>query len=284
MTATESNSRRDPGRRTALVTGAGTGIGAAIAQRLAAQGLNLVMVARDAARLEKLAQRLRAEHRVDVLTVPQDLTDKDAPTLLAQRLKDAGVEVEILVNNAGAAVVGRVAETDPGRIRALVDLNATAVAEMTALFLPAMVSRGRGAIVNVASTAAYAPAPYNATYAASKAFVLSFTQALWLETQGTGVRVVAVSPGAVETPMNPRRLRGKRQPEQVADTVMSALRRRAPAVVDGRAYAIQAFVFSRVLPARTAARITGWFFGKAAREDRTPSSQEAERLDRQVHS
>lgn len=275
MTATEPSrqskhsKQRTISQGTALVTGAGTGIGAAITQRLAARGMNLVMVARDPARLESTARGLRGEHGTDVLTVPLDLSRQDAPAHLAEQVKDAGVEVDILVNNAGAALVGPVAEADPGSTRALIDLNAAAVAELTALFLPAMVARGRGAIVNIASTAAYAPAPYNAAYAASKAFVLSFTQALWQETRGTGVRVVAVSPGAVETPMNRSRVPGKRRPEQVADTVMAALRGRAPAVVDGRTFAAQAFVFSRLLPTRTAARLTGKFFAKAAREART---------------
>ncbi|CAL9543333.1 hypothetical protein SUDANB145_04268 [Streptomyces sp. enrichment culture] len=268
MTATQPNRQRTTTQGTALVTGAGTGIGAAVTRRLAAQGRSLVLVARDAARLEDTAQRLRAEYGTDVLTVPLDLSREDGPARLAEWLKSAGIEVDTLVNNAGAALVGPVAEADPEKLRALVGLNATAVAELTALFLPAMVSRGRGAIVNIASTAAYAPAPYNAAYAASKAFVLSFTQALWQETRGTGVRVVAVSPGAVETPMNRSRVPGKRQPEQVADTVMTALRGRAPTVVDGRAFALQALVFHRFLPTRTAARITGRFFGGAARAGR----------------
>lgn len=250
--------------RAALVTGAGTGIGAAITQRLAAQGRDLVLVARDAARLESAAERLHVQHQVDVLTVPLDLALPDAPARLAAQLGESGVEVDILVNNAGTAQVGPIATASPADLRTMIGVNATAVAETTALFLPAMVARGRGAIVNIASTAAYSPAPYNAVYAASKAFVLSFTQALWFETRGTGVRVVAVSPGATETPMNTRRVPGKRQPEQVADTVMAALRGRAPAVVDGRLNTVQAFAFSRLMPARTTARISGKFFGKGA--------------------
>jgi len=251
---------------TALVTGAATGIGAAITERMARQGMDLVLVARDAERLEAAATRLRAEHGVDVLTVPLDLSRPDACLRLAERLVGEGIEVEVLVNNAGTALVGQVADADPARMRALVDLNAGAVAELTALLLPAMVARGRGAVVNIASTAAYSPAPYNAVYGASKAFVLSFTQAVWAETKGTGVRVVAVSPGATETPMNPRPVPGKRRPEQVADTVMAALRGHAPAVIDGRFNIVQAFVFSRILPSRTAGRIAGGFFQKAALE------------------
>jgi short-subunit dehydrogenase len=247
-----------------LITGAGTGIGAAIAERLAAQGTNLILVARDATRLDDTARRLRAAHGIEVRTVPLDLSRPDAPADLAKHLADTGIEIDLLINNAAVAHVGTVATTDPGRIRATVDLNAGAVAEITARFLPGMLARGSGAVVNIASTAAYTPAPWNAAYAASKAFVLSFTRALAVETEGTGVRVVAVSPGAVETPMNPGHFRGKRRPEQVADTVMAALRGRAPAVVDGRLYAAQAFVFSRILPTRTASRMIGRFFAKAA--------------------
>ncbi|MFD6529268.1 SDR family NAD(P)-dependent oxidoreductase [Streptomyces sp. NPDC060184] len=268
MTSNERIGQRSVGQGAALITGASTGIGAAIAEKLAARGAELVLVARDSARLEAVAERLRAEHRVAVLTVPLDLSRQDAPARLAKRLEDAGVEVGTLVNNAGAAHIGAVGDVDPARIRQLADLNAGAVAETTALFLPAMLARGRGAIVNVASTAAYAPAPHNAVYGASKAFVLSFTRGLWYETRGTGVRVVAVSPGATETPMNPGRAPGKRRPEQVAETVVAALRGRAPAVVDGWAYRLQTFVFGRVLPTRTATALTGRFFLRAARHVR----------------
>ncbi|MFF4491051.1 SDR family NAD(P)-dependent oxidoreductase [Streptomyces sp. NPDC001544] len=251
---------------TVLVTGATMGIGAAIADRMAQEGMDLVLVARDAARLEAAAKRLRADHGVEVLAVPLDLSHEQASVQLAERLKDERVAVEVLVNNAGVAQVGPVADTNPARMRALVDVNARAVAELTSLLLPDMLVRGHGAIVNIASTAAYAPAPYNAAYGASKAFVLSFTRAVWAETKRTGVRVVAVSPGATETPMNTRPVPGKRQPEQVAETVMKALRGRGPAIVDGRFNTVQAFVFSRILPTRTATRISGQFFRKAALE------------------
>ncbi|BEL02590.1 hypothetical protein Q0Z83_007810 [Actinoplanes sichuanensis] len=247
----------------ALITGAGTGIGLAIASRMAADGRNLILVGRDGARLDETARRLRTEHGVEVRTVPLDLSRPDAPAELAARTAD--IEVDVLINNAGVAHVGTVAGIDPGRIRETVEVNATALAETTARFLPAMLARGRGAVINIASTAAYTPAPWNAAYAASKAFVLSFTRALAIETEGTGVRVVAVSPGAVETPMNPGHFRGKRRPEQVAGTVMAALRgRTASAVVDGRLYAAQVFVFGRLLPTRTAARMIGRFFARAA--------------------
>ncbi|WP_055546140.1 SDR family oxidoreductase [Streptomyces sp. NBRC 110028] len=256
--------KEEPRRRTAVVTGAATGIGAAITERLAGQGMHLVLVARDSARLEAAAERLRAEHGVNVSTLALDLSHQGAPSRLAEWLEDAGTEVDVLVNNAGVSVLGPVAGSDPARVRGLVDLNVGAVAELTALLLPAMVARGRGAIVNIAGTGAYAPAPYLAAYAASKAFVLSFTQAVWAETRRTGVRVVAVSPGPTETPMNTRRMPGKRRPDAVADTVMSALRGRGPAVVDGGLNTFQTFVFGRLLPPSAAARIAGRTLRKAA--------------------
>ncbi|KOV78084.1 SDR family oxidoreductase [Nocardia sp. NRRL S-836] len=250
--------------RTAVVTGAATGIGAAIVERLAAQGMELVLVARDGARLEVTAERLRAEHGAQVSTLALDLADHGAPARLAEWLAEAGTEVDVLVNNAGVSLLGPVAGSDPARVRGLVDLNAGAVAELTAFLLPGMVARRRGAIVNVASTGAYAPAAYLAAYAASKAFVLSFTRALWAETRATGVRVVAVSPGPTETAMNTSRMPGKRDPGAVADTVMSALRGRGPAVVDGRLNALQTFVFGRLLPASAAAVIAERTLRKAA--------------------
>ncbi|MFE7853325.1 SDR family NAD(P)-dependent oxidoreductase [Streptomyces sp. NPDC057403] len=250
--------------RTALVTGAATGIGAAITERLAGQGMNLVLVARDGARLEAEAKRLHAEHGVQVSTLALDLSRQGAPSRLAEWLADAGTEVDVLVNNAGVSLLGPVVGSDPALVRGLVDLNAGAVAELTALLLPPMVARGRGAIVNIASTSAYAPAPYVAAYAASKAFVLSFTQAVWAETRATGVRVVAVSPGPTYTPMNTRRMPGKRAPGSVADTVMTALRGRGPAVVDGRLNTVQAVVFGHLLPASAAARIAERTLRRAA--------------------
>ncbi|MEU0302535.1 SDR family NAD(P)-dependent oxidoreductase [Streptomyces sp. NPDC006175] len=250
--------------RIALVTGAATGIGAAITERLALQGMDLVLVARDAARLESVAKRLHTDYSTAVLTVPMDLSQEGAPGRLAERLAGDGIEVDVLVNNAGASLVGPVAASDPARVRALVDLNAGAVAELTTLMLPAMVARGRGSIVNIASTGAYAPAAYLAAYAASKAFVLAFTQAVWAETRGTGVRVVAVSPGPTDTPMNTRPVPGKRRPGDVADTVMAALRGNAPSFVDGRGNAVQTFVLGRLLSSRTAVRISERFMRKAA--------------------
>jgi len=184
--------------RTAVVTGATTGIGAELAERLAGYGAHLVLVARTADRLHETAERLRAEHGVKVLAVPLDLAAHDAPRRLAQQLAEAGIEVEMLVNNAGISDLAPVAASDPARLRTVVDVNAGALAEITALLLPQMVARDHGSVVNIASTGAHSPAPYVAAYAASKAFVLSFTQALW------GRRGTAAS-GSWRSAPDPRR-------------------------------------------------------------------------------
>jgi len=231
----------------AVVTGASYGIGTAIAERLAASGMNLVLVARSADELDEAAARLSRRHGVTVHALPADLATADAPARLAEALADRGIEVEMLVNNAGVATQGPVLDGDPARYRTLIDVNVSALTELTTLLLPAMVARGHGAVVNIASTGGYIPAPYLAVYAATKAYVVSFTRALWAETRSTGVRVVAVSPGPTKTPMNPR---GTRSAEAVAATVLRALSGTGPAVVDGRTNALTALLFGRLLPTR----------------------------------
>lgn len=231
----------------AVVTGASTGIGAAIAERLATSGANLVLVARSAAKLDEAAADLRRRHGVTVRSLPADLATADAPARLAKTLADEGIEVEMLVNNAGVSARGPVLDGDPAGFRSMIDLNVSALTELTTLLMPAMTARGHGAVVNIASTGGYIPAPYLAVYAATKAYVVSFTRALWAETRGTGVRVVAVSPGPTKTPMNPR---GARSAEAVATTVLRALSGSGPAVVDGRTNALTALLFGKLLPTR----------------------------------
>jgi uncharacterized protein len=180
-------------RETALVTGASSGIGEQFAHQLAARGHALVMVARRAERLERLA----AELPTDAHIVPCDLAADAAA--LAGRVAELGVEVELLVNNAGFGTSGPFLEHDPGRDAEQVRLNCEAVVTLTHAFLPAMVERGHGGIINVASSAGMQPIPYESVYAATKAFVISFTDALHTELRGSGVRVLAVNPGPVPT-------------------------------------------------------------------------------------
>lgn len=240
--------------RFALVTGGSSGIGEAIAERLAAHGIHLVLVARDAEQLERTAVDLRERHGVEVVVVAISLDEPGAPDRLMGFVREAGIEVELLVNNAGMSSRAMVADSDPATVRRLVDLNVGALTELTALAVAQMVERGHGSIINIASTGAYTPAPQVAAYAASKAYVLSFTQALWAETRASGVRVVAVIPGPTQTPMNSRPARGKRQPAQVARTALHALDRSGPTVIDGHLNRLTAFLIRR-MPARLMAGI-----------------------------
>jgi short-subunit dehydrogenase len=178
---------------TALVTGASSGIGEQFARQLAERGHDLVLVARRADRLEALAAELPTEVKV----VTCDLGSEAAS--LPDRVRELGVEVELLVNNAGFGTHGRVWEIDEGRDAEMVRVNCEAVVVLTRAFLPAMVERGRGGVIVVASTAGMQPLPYEAVYSASKAFALHFTEALHTELRGTGVKCLAVNPGPVRT-------------------------------------------------------------------------------------
>jgi len=181
----------------ALVTGASSGIGAAYARGLARRGQRLVLVARRADRLEALAEELGGADRATA--IPLDLTERDAGERLERELRERGLGVELLVNNAGVGDTGRFQERPLERALQMLDLNARAMVELTRRFLPPMLERRRGAIVNVVSTAAFQPVPYLAVYAASKAFGLSFTEALAGELRGTGIRVQALCPGLTAT-------------------------------------------------------------------------------------
>lgn len=180
---------------TALVTGASSGIGLEIARRLAAQGDDLVLVARSAAKLETLAAELRAAHRVAVTVLAIDLSRPDGADRVAEAVRGAGLTIDTLVNNAGFGLFGKHVDTDLAAEQQMVDLNITTLTRLTKHFLPGMVKRGRGRVMNVASTAAFQPGPYMAVYYATKAYVLSYSEALAEELRDTGVTVTALCPG-----------------------------------------------------------------------------------------
>jgi short-subunit dehydrogenase len=184
---------------TALVTGASSGIGAAIAGELAGRGHNVVLVARRTDRLEKLAAEIAGEHGVRADVLGADLSDAAARDRLVAAIDELGLDVEILVNNAGHGDNDRVNTADRDRLLGMVRLNCEALLDLQARYSTSMVERGRGAILNVASTAAFQPMPGTATYAASKAFVLSFSEATHAEVKGRGVTVTALCPGPVKT-------------------------------------------------------------------------------------
>ena len=181
----------------ALVTGASSGIGMAFARALRARGERLVLVARRRDRLDRLAAELGAEG--DAVVVAQDLAAAGAAERLLAEVRARGFAVDLLVNNAGVGHTSRFDRQPAELARAMVDLNVRALTELTRAVLPDMVARGRGRIVNVASNAAFQPVPYMAVYAATKAYVVSFTEALATELRGTGVQVQALCPGITAT-------------------------------------------------------------------------------------
>jgi uncharacterized protein len=184
---------------TALVTGASSGIGAAIAKELASRGYSIALTARREERLRSLATELAAEHGVAAEAIVCDLGDPAERERLADELRTRGRTVEVLVNNAGFGHQADFSTSPRERMVEMVRLNVEAVVDLTSRFLTPMTERGRGTIINIASTAAFQPLPGSAVYAASKSFVLSFSEAIRTELRGSGVTVTAVCPGPVRT-------------------------------------------------------------------------------------
>jgi short-subunit dehydrogenase len=178
---------------TALITGASAGIGEEFARQLAGRGYDLILVARRRDRLEQLAEQLPTTAHVIECDLVSDAAE------LPGEVEKLGVDVDLLVNSAGFGLRGRFLELDPEREAQIVSLNCESVVTLTHAFLPAMVERGRGGVITVASTAGMQPLPYEATYGASKAFAISLMEALWMELRDTGVKVLVVNPGPVKT-------------------------------------------------------------------------------------
>ena len=226
--------------KTALVTGASSGLGEAYALALADRGAKVILVARRADRLRALSDRINAKHGIYASTViPMDLSSRDAASTLAKVIKGRGTQVDILVNNAGFGSTLNFIEEDHSSIVNELSVNVNALVELTHFFLPGMVERRNGVVINIASTAAFQSLPYMAVYGATKAFVLSFTEALWGETRKQGVRVVAVCPGPTQTEFfdaggsSPALGKFIRSTEDVMETTFLALAKR-----NGRAVAI----------------------------------------------
>lgn len=183
----------------ALITGASSGIGWELAKVFAQHGHPVVLVARSTEKLEQLAQELHSSFRVHAFAITADLAESDAPEKIAEELRRRDMRVDILVNNAGFALEGRFAQLDLRRQLDMIQVNVAAIAHLTRIFLPEMIRRNRGGVLNVASTAAFQAGPLWAIYCATKAFVLSFTEALHEEVAGTSLRVTCLCPGPTET-------------------------------------------------------------------------------------
>ncbi|MFI7670162.1 SDR family NAD(P)-dependent oxidoreductase [Nocardia sp. NPDC049526] len=232
----------------AVVTGASSGIGAALAEELARRGHRLMLVARRVDRLAELATGLKERYQAEVDIAAYDLADRDQRALLCADLRER--EVEILCNNAGFPVCGPVAGTDPAALAAELEVNVVAVQELTLSVLPAMVARGSGALLFTGSTAGMQPVPTGAVYAAGKAFVNSFAEALHVELRGTGVSCTLLAPGPVRTEFyrvggiadtERHRWFAWQRPLRVARNALDGLERGRRVVVPGTVAKAQAF-------------------------------------------
>ncbi|HEV7860225.1 MAG TPA: SDR family oxidoreductase [Pyrinomonadaceae bacterium] len=248
--------------QTTLITGASSGIGEVFARKLAARKENLLLVARSEDKLANLCNELGRAHEVNAQFVAMDLSEAGAGERLYEETLRRGLEVETLINNAGFGSMGDFTGQEIGRELNMIDLNVKALVDLTYRFLLPMRERKRGAIINVASTASFQPVPFMSTYAATKAFVLSFSEALWEENRPYGIKVLALCPGVTETNFfeaaqidrPPGRV--VQTPEAVVETALGALERGKGHVVSGWAnyLMIQA---ERLVPRSIVARAAG---------------------------
>lgn len=241
----------------AVVTGASGGLGKAFARFLASSGFNVGLAARSEAEMKTLAAELEVKWGAKTAVWRTDLTQPDDRRRLAEAMAD--LEVDTLVNNAGYGLIGDIADLDPQRQSDMVTLNCVALTELTQAVLPAMLDRRQGSIINVASTAAFQPIPTMAAYAASKAYVLRFTEGLWSEIAGSGVRTIAICPGPTDTAFfevagDDAVLAKRRTPEQVVQTTFAGLRANKPYVIDGNVNKLLATIAS-LAPARLALKV-----------------------------
>src|SRR6266542_5021935 len=224
---------------TTLITGASSGIGEVFARKLAARGRNVFLVARSEEKLITLCNELGRSNSIRAQYVALDLSKPESPARLFAEAEKRGLLVDMLINNAGFGSMDELSKLDLARELNMIDLNIKSLVELTHQFLQPMLERKQGAIINVASTAAFQPVPFMATYAATKAFVLSFSEALWEENRPHGVHVMALCPGVTETnffdaaqiQMPPMRV--AQTPEDVVDTALSGLARKKSHIISG---------------------------------------------------
>lgn len=250
--------------KTALITGASSGLGESYALALTDMGAHVILVARRADRLRNLADRISAKHGILAATVlPMDLSRKDAAASLSKILKGRNYQIDILINNAGFGHAVHFIDEDPQSVIDELTVNVSTLVELTHAFLPPMVERKDGIVINIASTAAFQSLPFMAVYAATKAFVLSFTEALWGEYRRSGVKILTVCPGPTATEFfdsnsnSPALGKYVRTRDEVIATTFRELAkaRPKPSVVDGGLNKVTA-LSSRFFTRRFAAKLS----------------------------
>ncbi|MFG0332365.1 MAG: SDR family NAD(P)-dependent oxidoreductase [Maioricimonas sp. JB049] len=255
--------------RWALVTGASSGIGAEFARQLGRRGWNVILVARRRDRLAELAGELEREQAIRTRVLIQDLSAEGAAEAIWSQTQQAGCDVDLLVNNAGLSHSSRVGNSDIARVEQLVDVNIVALTGLTYRFLPPMLARKSGGIINVASTLAFQPAAFVGAYAASKAYVLHFSESLWAECRHHGVTVTALCPGTTQTELFDAagmndwlRRRSSQRPETVVAAALHGYERQRSIVVPGLRNRIAAQMY-RLLPRRSLLSLTQRLFAPA---------------------
>jgi uncharacterized protein len=247
---------------TTLITGASSGIGEAFARKLAAEGRDLLLVARSEDKLVTLCNEVGRVNRTRAQHIVLDLSLPEAPRQLFEEAEKRGLEIDVLINNAGFGAMGDFAKLDLDRQLRIIDLNIKALVELTHRFLVPMRARGKGAIINVASTAGFQPVPYMAAYAATKAFVLSFSEALWEENRLYGIKIMALCPGVTDTnffeaaQVEKPPMRVMQSPEDVVDAALRGLKRGKSHVVSGwtNFFMVEA---ERLVPRALVTRVAG---------------------------
>jgi uncharacterized protein len=247
----------------ALVTGASAGIGVALARQLAASGANLVLTARRADRLTKLAQELTATHKIQVEIFPADLAQPGAPEKIHNFTQEKNISIEVLVNNAGFGIAGEFLTQDPQRLLHMVQVNVASVVHLTCLFVPAMVARRSGYVLIVSSTAAFQSVPYLCVYGATKGFDLLFAEGIHEELRGRGVHVTALCPGSTVSEFQQVAGRpyheGAAPAETVATDGLDALAAGKSLVISGTGNLV-AMETQRLVPRRLVTRAVGRMF------------------------
>lgn len=247
--------------KTALITGASSGIGAAFVKELAARMVNVILVARSEDKLKRLAEEVGREHGIKAQVIVSDLGSADGVTNVVKEVIASNQVVDILVNNAGFGTFGPFEDLDLQREHDEILLNVVALVDLTHAFIPPMLKKGDGAVINVASVAGHQPVPYMATYAATKAFVLSFSEALWYEFKDRGVRVLSLNPGNTATNFHEvaslPNIGNQETSETVVKVGLKALEEGRSSVISGFKNWFAAGFLTRLFPRQTVVSLAG---------------------------